>query len=171
MWLWQQKHSVKCFFFFNKFHFWVSMLWYSWRPFHWCINYYSRTDIDEAKVISFLGVRTDGQTRFWNPHMEKCIISNVNKYHIFYVPPTQNIHCQSVKIWYMKIEVPCNKSVPSNLSVKSVLNNRRQKKKIGIFCCVTKLNFKTVSWLPFLSILTVEKGKKRKVNSRNFASD
>ena len=26
------------------------------------------TDIDEARVISFLGVRTDIQTRFWNPH-------------------------------------------------------------------------------------------------------
>ena len=33
-------------------HFWVSMLQYSWRPFHWCINYQCRTDIDEAKVIS-----------------------------------------------------------------------------------------------------------------------
>ena len=33
-------------------HFWVSMKKYSWRPFHWCINYYCRTDIDEAKVIS-----------------------------------------------------------------------------------------------------------------------
>ena len=28
------------------------MLKYSWRPFHWCINYYCRTDIDEARVIS-----------------------------------------------------------------------------------------------------------------------
>ena len=28
------------------------MLYYSWRPFHWCINYQCRTDIDEAKVIS-----------------------------------------------------------------------------------------------------------------------
>ena len=28
--------------------------------------------IDEARVISFLGVRTDRQTRFWNPHMETC---------------------------------------------------------------------------------------------------
>ena len=40
----------------------VSMVYYSWRPFHWCINYQCRTDIDEAMVISFLGVRTDGQT-------------------------------------------------------------------------------------------------------------
>ena len=35
-----------------------------------------RTDIDEAMVISFLRVRTDGQTDgqtyFWNPHMETC---------------------------------------------------------------------------------------------------
>ena len=28
------------------------MLYYSSRPFHWCINYYCKTDIDEAKVIS-----------------------------------------------------------------------------------------------------------------------
>ena len=27
-------------------------LLYSWRPFHWCINYQCRTDIDEIKVIS-----------------------------------------------------------------------------------------------------------------------
>ena len=30
------------------------------------------TDIDEAMVISFIGVRTDRQTGFWNPHMETC---------------------------------------------------------------------------------------------------
>ena len=28
------------------------MLQYAWRPFHWCYNYYCRTDIDEATVIS-----------------------------------------------------------------------------------------------------------------------
>ena len=38
--------------FWKKSNFWVSMLYYSWRPFHWCINYKCRTDIDEAKVIS-----------------------------------------------------------------------------------------------------------------------
>ena len=42
--------------------FWVFVVQYSWRPFYWCINYWCRTDIDEARVISFLGVRTDGQT-------------------------------------------------------------------------------------------------------------
>ena len=31
-------------------------------------NYYYRIDIDEARVISFLGV----QTRFRNPHLEAC---------------------------------------------------------------------------------------------------
>ena len=40
------------------------------------MNYECRTDIDEAMVISFLGVQTDGQTdgqtRFWNPDMETC---------------------------------------------------------------------------------------------------
>ena len=40
---------------------------YSWRHFHWCINYDCRTDIDEAREISFLGVRTDRQFR--NPHI------------------------------------------------------------------------------------------------------
>ena len=45
---------------------------YSWRFFYWCINYYCRTDIDEARAISFLGVRTDRHTRFWNPHLETC---------------------------------------------------------------------------------------------------
>ena len=33
----------------------VSYFWLpenSWRPFHWCIIYYCRTDINEAKVIS-----------------------------------------------------------------------------------------------------------------------
>ena len=42
--------------FLNKIHIfgfpWCSS--YSWRPFHWCINYKCRTDIDEAKVISAL---------------------------------------------------------------------------------------------------------------------
>ena len=55
----------------------------------------------------------------------------------------------------MILAVPCNKPVNSNLSVKSVLNNR-DKKIGGIFYCVTKLNFKIVSWLPFLSILAVK---------------
>ena len=34
--------------------FWVPMLQYSRRPFHWCISYWCRTDIDEAMVISAL---------------------------------------------------------------------------------------------------------------------
>ena len=38
----------------KKSNFWVSMVYYSWRPFHWCIKYQFRTDIDEAKVISAL---------------------------------------------------------------------------------------------------------------------
>ena len=71
----------------------------------------------------------------------------------------------------MIMEVPCNKSVPSNLSVKSVLNNRQLKKIGGIFYCATKFNFKIVSWLPLLSILAVEKRDKRQVNTRNFESD
>ena len=37
--------------FWKKSNFRVSMELYSWRPFHWCINYKCRTDIDEAKVI------------------------------------------------------------------------------------------------------------------------
>ena len=70
----------------------------------------------------------------------------------------------------MILAVPCKKSVPLNLSVKSVLNNKQLKIRRDIYC-VTKLNLNTVSWLPFLSILAVEKGNKRKVNTRNFASD
>ena len=42
------------------------------RPFHSCINYYYRTDIDEARVISFLGLWTDRQTQIWNPHLQTC---------------------------------------------------------------------------------------------------
>ena len=30
---------------------------YSWRPFHWRINYLCKTDIDEARTISFLDIR------------------------------------------------------------------------------------------------------------------
>ena len=30
------------------------------------------TKLIQAMVISFLGVRTDRQTGFWNPHMETC---------------------------------------------------------------------------------------------------
>ena len=40
--------------FWKNSNFLVSMLYYSWRPFHWCINYQCRADIDEAKVISAL---------------------------------------------------------------------------------------------------------------------
>ena len=54
--------SISNFFWKKKSTFMVSVLYYSWRPFHWCINYYCRTDIDEARVNSFLGVRTDRQT-------------------------------------------------------------------------------------------------------------
>ena len=44
---------------------WVSMLKYSWRPFHWGINYLCRTNIDKARVVSFLWVRTLGvRTKF-----------------------------------------------------------------------------------------------------------
>ena len=45
---------------------------YSWRPFHWCINYYYRTDIDEAMVISFLGVRTDTVLESSHGNMSNC---------------------------------------------------------------------------------------------------
>ena len=41
----------------------VFMLQYSWRPFHWCINYYCRTDIDEAKVIFFLDFGTSYKSK------------------------------------------------------------------------------------------------------------
>ena len=34
--------------------FWVIKLKYSWRPFNWCINCQSMTDIDKANVISAL---------------------------------------------------------------------------------------------------------------------
>ena len=47
----------------KKSNFWVSMLYYSWRPFHWCINYQCRTDIDEATVISAL--RRKSKFEFW----------------------------------------------------------------------------------------------------------
>ena len=40
------------------------------RPFHSCINYYCRTDIDEDRVISFLGLWTDRLTQFRNPHLQ-----------------------------------------------------------------------------------------------------
>ena len=38
----------------KKSHFWLFMLLFLRRPFHWCINCYCRTDIEEAKVISTL---------------------------------------------------------------------------------------------------------------------
>ena len=44
----------------KKSKFLVPMLYYSWKPFRWCINYLCRTDIDETMVISFLGVRKVG---------------------------------------------------------------------------------------------------------------
>ena len=37
---------------------------YSWKPFHWCINYWCRTDIDKAKVISALCQKTNFKL-FW----------------------------------------------------------------------------------------------------------
>ena len=41
---------------------------------NWIFNYNCRTDIVKAKVISFLGVQTQGSTdrqmEFWTPHME-----------------------------------------------------------------------------------------------------
>ena len=71
----------------------------------------------------------------------------------------------------MIMAVPCKKISAFKFACK-VIPKQSTAKKIGkIFYCVTKLNFKTVSWLPFLSILTVEKPNKRKVNTRNFASD
>ena len=42
------------------------------------ISYYSKTDIDEARVISFLRERTDGQTRFWNPRRETFFVETKN---------------------------------------------------------------------------------------------
>ena len=61
---------------------------YSWRPFHWCINYYCRTDIDEARVIS--AVRHEylsqnsfppflkGKSNFWVPIREELSIDVSN---------------------------------------------------------------------------------------------
>ena len=40
------------------------MLYYSWTPFHWCINYYCRTDIDEARVISALRHKSKYKSKF-----------------------------------------------------------------------------------------------------------
>ena len=46
--------------------FYDSMLKYSWRPFHWCINCQCRADIDEAKVISALRHKSKFEFRtFW----------------------------------------------------------------------------------------------------------
>ena len=47
----------------KKSNFLVSMVQYSWRPFHWCINYQCRTDIDEAKVISALRHKSNFEFR------------------------------------------------------------------------------------------------------------
>ena len=58
----------------------------------------------------------------------------------------------------MILAVPCNKSVPSNLSVKPVLNNRQIKNRRDIYC-VTKLNFKFVSWLQFFGHIDSRKNE------------
>ena len=60
------QNSISNFFEKNS-NFWVSMLYYSWRPFYWCINYQCRTNIDEAMVISAL------------QHKSKVRISNFKK--------------------------------------------------------------------------------------------
>ena len=44
----------------KKSNFLVPMLYYSWRPFRWRINYLCRTDIDEARAIFSLGIRKLG---------------------------------------------------------------------------------------------------------------
>ena len=58
------------------------MLYYSWRPFHWRINYLCRTDIDEAKVIYF--------SAFWNSGYGQNSISSISNFlkifHIFGFP-------------------------------------------------------------------------------------
>ena len=56
----QQTHSGKHVFFnkirFLGFHAVGTITREDSRPFHSCINYYCRTDIDEARVIYFLGL-------------------------------------------------------------------------------------------------------------------
>ena len=42
------------------------------RPFHSCINYPCKTDIDEVRVIFFLRLWTDRLTQFGNPHLQTC---------------------------------------------------------------------------------------------------
>ena len=57
------QNSISNFFGKNS-NFLVSMLQYSWRPFHWWINYHCRTDIDEAKAISALQHKLKYKSKF-----------------------------------------------------------------------------------------------------------
>ena len=40
------------------------MLYYSWRPSHWCINYYCKTDIGKARVNSELRHNSKYMSKF-----------------------------------------------------------------------------------------------------------
>ena len=55
------QNSISIFF---KSNYYVSMFQYSWRPFHWCIKYQCRADIDEAKEISALRQNSNFEL-FW----------------------------------------------------------------------------------------------------------
>ena len=70
----------------------------------------------------------------------------------------------------MILAVPCNKSVPSNLSVKSVLKNRQIKKRRDILLR-DKIKFQDSILATVFVYIGSQKGNKRKVNTRNFASD
>ena len=66
----------------KKSNFLVLMLYYSWRPFRWRINYLCRTDIDEARAIYFLGIQKLG----YGQNSISSISKFMKNFHIFGFP-------------------------------------------------------------------------------------
>ena len=96
-------------------------------------------------MISFLGVRTDRQTRFWNPHMETC---RHKKFQLKaqnlwlavdpYMPPRRSgMHTYLAYICMHRLECPVA-THPQYLVVKLALSHPLGTKNLPIRQCEIK---------------------------------
>ena len=88
---------------------------------HWCINYYCRTNIDETRMMSFLGVRTDR--------------------HEFRILTWKHVGTQKISTQTSKLGVSCRSLYTSPSCNRTIFFNRK-KKTVVVFLTSISLRFR-----------------------------
>ena len=102
----------------KKSNFWFSCCSsYSWRPFRWRINYLCRTDIDEARAISFVSILKLGVRREFNFELFE------KKIHIFGFPWCSTCEDHSIDVSIADVGLILTKLRWFQLFVKSQNSN------------------------------------------------